>query len=102
MDGYRPIAVNLLMHIDKSTLVRLDRRKNLDGMYIIFHNKQGNRYLGHPSNFFPPPGRIRVDLLSCDGKPTEIRVRNDWIDEKSLDGQRRKKMEEKYLPIQPY
>ena len=36
--------------------------------------------------FFQPSSCIRVDLLTDDSKPTEIREQYDWMGEKKLDG----------------
>ena len=50
----------------------------------ILNDKAFSSYL---SDFFLQPSRIRVDLLSCESKPTDKREQYNWMDKKNSDGQ---------------
>ena len=50
----------------------------------ILNDKAFSSYL---SDFFLQPSRIRVDLLSCESKPTDKREQYNWMDKKNSDRQ---------------
>ena len=68
------LSVCLLSYNSRSTLIRLDGRKKI------------GRELPARPNFFLRSSRIRADLISYEGIPTDKREQYDWRAEKNLDG----------------